>query len=186
MAPNKSHSPSWRSARLIPAFLLVTAPIIAALYLPAPAYIAGLGYVGVFFAALIGTATIFFPVPHAAVVFLAGMKLNLVFVIFAGTLGSSLGELTGYYAATTVVPESRLLHFFHSLRKRAHGHDFLAILIFAAIPLPIFDVAGITAGAIDYPARLFFVACVIGKFIRTTVTALLGRYGAHALAGGAL
>ena len=54
------------------------------------------GYLGLFFVNFIGSASIIFPLPAFAAVFLAGSILNPVLVGIIAAAGCALGELTGY------------------------------------------------------------------------------------------
>lgn len=56
------------------------------------------GYLGVFLANLIGSATIIFPVPSFATTVAVGAFSNPILTAFFSSLGSTIGELTGYFA----------------------------------------------------------------------------------------
>jgi membrane protein YqaA with SNARE-associated domain len=57
---------------------------------------------------------------------------------------------------------------------------FLALIIFAATPLPD-DIAGIIAGFLKYDLKRFFAAVLIGKVIFHLVLAYGGYYGINSL-----
>jgi membrane protein YqaA with SNARE-associated domain len=48
------------------------------------------------------------------------------------------------------------------------------LFLLAAPPNPLFDVAGLTAGALGLPFWLFFVAVLLGRMIRMTIFVLIG------------
>ncbi len=58
--------------------------------------VAAFGYLGVFFASFIGSATVILPAPVFLAIFTAGSVLNPWLVGIIGGFGAALGELTGY------------------------------------------------------------------------------------------
>ena len=53
-------------------------------------------------------------------------------------------------------------------------HGFLSIAVFAFIPNPAFDAAGIAAGALRYAAWRFAFACFLGKTAKFLAIAAFG------------
>lgn len=134
----------------------------------------GLGYLGVFIVAVISNATVILPVPGIAVVYAGGSLLNPLIVALVAGVGEPLGELSGYlagYAGTAIVEDSARLRW---VRRYMERHGFLTLLVLSAIPNPLFDLAGITAGMLRVPVRRFLLACWIGKTIKSLVVAFLG------------
>jgi membrane protein DedA with SNARE-associated domain len=152
----------------------------------------GLGYPGVFIANFLGTATLFVPVPgltaagQALIVALA-RTLNPWGVAFAGSSGMSLAETTAY-AAGRIGRAVREEHgepirgrWGRTLRRAGAFVDrlmlrwgFLTLLVLAAIPNPLFEFAGITAGAVRMNFWRFLLAVAIGKTIRALTLAFVG------------
>jgi uncharacterized membrane protein YdjX (TVP38/TMEM64 family) len=52
---------------------------------------------------------------------------------------------------------------------------FLALFTLSAIPNPFFDVAGLTAGALQYPPHRYWIAVALGKSVVYTVIATVGE-----------
>lgn len=52
---------------------------------------------------------------------------------------------------------------------------FLTLLVLSAVPNPLFEVAGITAGAVRMNFWRFLLAVAIGKTIRALVLVFLGN-----------
>jgi membrane protein YqaA with SNARE-associated domain len=48
-------------------------------------------------------------------------------------------------------------------------------VLFAAVPNPFFDIVGVVAGSLSYPARRFLVACIIGNITKYLLLAFLGK-----------
>jgi uncharacterized membrane protein YdjX (TVP38/TMEM64 family) len=132
------------------------------------------GYPGVFVISLLGNATIILPAPSLALVSVAGSVLNPYLVgLFAGA-GSALGELTGYLAGSSgrAVIQDRERYERMVMWMRRHG--LWVIFVLSIIPNPLFDLAGIAAGALQIPVHRFLLACWLGKTVKTTVFALGG------------
>ena len=119
------------------------------------------GYLGVFIATLIGSATVVLPVPALAIVYVSGSIWNPLLVGLVAGVGDAMGEATGYlagYAGQGLVENSRLYRRFDSWMER---NGFVTILVLSAVPNPFFDLAGIAAGASGFPSKWFFLA---GKY----------------------
>ncbi|VVC01224.1 SNARE associated Golgi protein [uncultured archaeon] len=135
------------------------------------------GYVGVFLVSLFTSATVLVPVPGWAVVIAMSATLNPYLVGIAAGLGSGLGEITGYIIGDGVMDITDPQHKKHIELVRKYG--FAAVFVLAVIPNPLFDVAGIAAGAIRMPMWQFLLAAIAGRIIRFV---LLAYFGAWALA----
>jgi len=134
----------------------------------------GYGYLGVFVISVLGNATVLFPVPSLAVTFAGGGVLNPLFVGLVAGVGEPLGELTGYlagYGGSAVVEEGPR---FQRVRSWMEHHGFLTLLVLSAIPNPLFDVAGVTAGVLRFPLAQFLLACWLGKTAKALAVAYLG------------
>jgi membrane protein DedA with SNARE-associated domain len=151
-----------------------------------------LGYAGIFFANLLSTATVFIPVPgllavgHALIV--SGAEtLNPFAAGFIGGLAMGLGETTAYFsglmaseAARHTQPQApRLLQ--PAVERTIHTVDWLmtrfwapTLFVLSVIPDPIFEFAGITAGATRIGFRRFMAVVVPGNIIRGLLVAYLG------------
>ncbi len=139
-------------------------------------------YVGVFFITLISSATILIPAPGWAVVIGLSRTLDPVMLGIAAGLGSGLGEMTGYIIgagganiASSEKKEEKSPHHYKIL-EIVKKHEDLGVFVLAAIPNPLFDIAGIGAGAIRMPWYRFLIACTLGKIVRYVgFLLLLGR-----------
>ena len=132
------------------------------------------GYPGVFLISLLGNATVILPAPSLAVVFGMGGVLNPFFVGLVAGVGEALGELTGYlagYGGRAVIEDWQM---YHRLEKWMQRNGSATIFVLSTIPNPIFDLAGIAAGALRFPLERFLVSCWVGKTIKTTLFAYVG------------
>jgi len=134
----------------------------------------GYGYLGVFVISVLGNATVLFPVPSLAVTFAGGGVLNPLFVGLVAGVGEPLGELTGYlagYGGSAVIEEGPR---FQRVRSWMERRGFLTLLVLSAIPNPLFDIAGVTAGVLHFPLAQFLLACWLGKTAKALAVAYLG------------
>ena len=133
------------------------------------------GYPGIFVFSLLGNATVFLPAPGYAIVIAAAVILNPLGVGIVAGLGAALGELTGYLAGTTGRASIVNRDAFRRFEPLIQRYDVFAIALLAAIPNPLFDVAGILSGMLRIPAWQFVLAAWVGKSIRFTLLALLSH-----------
>jgi membrane protein YqaA with SNARE-associated domain len=144
-----------------------------------PQELAVFGYPGVFLVMLVSGAGTFFPAPSQAAVLAAGAMWNPLYVGMAAGLGNATGELLGYAAgragAAALNMPQRLgrLSFLHDWLSK---YGFFAILAMALVPNPVFDIIGLLAGSLGYPARRFWIACALGNSIKYAVVARLGGF----------
>ncbi len=158
--------------------LAITALVI--IYRHELARFATYGYVGVFIISLLGNATVILPVPSLLGVFAAGTAFNPLLVGLVAGVAEPLGELTGYlagYGGSAIIENRRLYeHVHHWMRSGDFLSGYVIIFVLSAIPNPLFDLAGIAAGAMRMPLRGFLVSCWLGKTLKATVLAFLGAY----------
>jgi membrane protein YqaA with SNARE-associated domain len=136
-------------------------------------------YFGIFLVSLIGSASIFFPLPSTFVVFAAALFLDPFLLGLVGGLGAAIGEFTGYgigVGGRKLIKKKwkKSMNKTEKLFQKYGG--FLIIAIFAATPLPD-DIVGILGGSLKYPVKKFFIATLIGKLILHWILAYGGFYG---------
>lgn len=164
---------------IIIAFALLLPVIIIANYDAVKAYDwSSLGYVGIFIVMFLTSATVILPLPGLAVATVAGAVANPILIGISGGIGSALGEIIGYltgYGGSQIINGNNVKEY-EKIRKMLTEKDrtFIMLFLFSLIPNPLFDVAGIIAGSIKYPAWKFFLACALGKIIKITIFAYLG------------
>lgn len=168
------------------ASVLVTAAIVLApLVLPIDyAKLGNYGYLGVFLTTLLASATVIFPSMSLAGAWIGGAFLFPPLVGLLAGLGATLGELTGYlagYGGSALVARSR---YYQAVQRFVGRYGLFAIFLFALIPNPLFDLAGMAAGATRIRVWAFLLACFLGKAVRFVVIAYLGRWGNSWLPGG--
>jgi len=103
-------------------------------------------------------------------------SLNPVLLGIAAGFGSGLGELSGYmlgYAGHDAVAKSKV---FYSHSKQVEKYGAPAIFVLAFLPNPVFDVAGIAAGAMKMQWWKFLIATIAGKVLRFILLAYLSLW----------
>jgi len=165
---------SERARRIVALLLAVGISAIVLFFREDLARLATYGYLGIFLVTLLSSATVVVPVPGLALVFAAGASFNPLLVGLAAGLGAGLGELTGYlvgYSGRGVV-ENR--ENYGRIRRWMDRYGAWVILVMSAVPNPVFDVAGITAGVMRIPVGLFLLAACAGNVFKATVAAFAG------------
>ena len=140
------------------------------------------GYPGIFLLAVLANATVVLPAPGLVFVFGAGMlkALSPLGVGVAAGLGATVGELSGYLAGFSgqAVIENRAMY--DRLENWMKRFGPATIVVLAFLPFPIFDLAGVAAGALRMPIHHFMFWCALGKIPKMLLIAYLGAYaGTH-------
>lgn len=176
---------------LIGVLLLLTAFAIAFFYFSANIEsLKSYGYAGLFLINVIGAASILLPSPAGASVIGAGALLEdflgvpaFVWVGLVAGLGEAIGEFSGYaagYGGRLIIQERPGYARVHAWM---HRRGFITMFLMSTIPNPVFDAAGLAAGAVQMPVRKFFVAVLCGKVIKDTWMAAAGGLGVGVIAG---
>lgn len=149
--------------------------------------------IAAFTISFVSNAIPFMTVPYLFIIAQYGALMDSVYakivVSIAGGLGAAVGKLVVFYMGQGVhhiLSEEKRedLEFFVKMFRRSM---FLAVLLFAALPLPD-DLLYIPLGVAGYSPLLFFVAVALGKIFLTSLAVLfgdavgrLGRYLGEAL-----
>ncbi len=177
------------------ALSLALAPGIALLINPdLTDSIEGLGYTSVFLMNLASTATFYFPVPGLtaaaqALISTEGDSARFPWLVgVLGGAGMAVGEVTAYYAGMLGAELVRGRELpgpkrFHGAMQRAiNGVNWLmkrwgmlTLFVLSAIPNPLFEVAGLTAGSVRMQFRRFIISVTGGKIVRGLLLAYYGN-----------
>ena len=142
-----------------------------------------LGYPAVFLISLFGNATLIVPVPAFAVVCTGGTILHPLLVGILGGTGQALGEMTGYIAGFGGQGFFQKGRYYQRINNWVERRGWVAIVLLGLIPNPLFDFAGLAAGALRMPAWKFLTAAAVGKTIRSVIIAYGCAYGIDLLGG---
>jgi len=176
---------AWLKKRAIPILVVLLAiaiTIVLFLYRDKVVALGNYGYLGAFLVCLISNTSIILPVPGIVVLFALGATLNPVLVALVGAAGGTIAEITGFMAGYggrgMVQGGGRVYTLAEGWMKRWGGW---VIFAFAAIPLPILDIAGVVAGVLGYPLWKFLLIVWPGKSIKYIMLVLAGVWGWEAL-----
>ena len=135
----------------------------------------GYGYLGAFVIGFLGNATVILPAPSLALTAALGGVLNPILVGVAAGAGEALGEMTGYLAGISgkeIIENRTRYELVCSYMDRYGGGVFFVL---AAIPNPLFDIAGIAAGVVRFPVWKFLLSAWAGKTLKAILFAGAGR-----------
>jgi len=135
------------------------------------------GYLGAFVLSVIFNATVILPVGNFAFIISLGAIMPVFPLVgLAGGIGAAIGEMTGYLAGYSGRGIIHQQHLYKRLEKWVKRWGMLAIFVLSAVPF-VFDVAGLAAGAMRFPAWKFFIACALGRILTYTFFAWAGAMG---------
>ncbi|MCD6474655.1 MAG: VTT domain-containing protein [Anaerolineaceae bacterium] len=135
-----------------------------------------LAYPSIFAVSIVVNATVLVPIPGVALTTAFGAIFNPYGVALAAGLGASLGELSGYlagYSGQGIIENSKWRDRLFSWMET---NGSWTILVLAFIPNPLFDMAGMIAGALKMRITRFLFWCSIGKILKMLLFALAGNW----------
>lgn len=187
-APVIEHGGTPSSARIAPTYKTILRVVLVIVFVGFTLYIAlnrermtfarfsALGYLGVFLMAWIGSTTVLLPIPHLAFTFTMGSVLVPWWIGLCAGFGDSLGELWGYLAGYAVEDWVDRWKVYPKIERWVRRHGMLTIFLMGAVPMPLFDMAGMAAGATGMPVWKFYLATWSGKTLKAIVAAWAGYY----------
>ncbi|MEN8241443.1 MAG: VTT domain-containing protein [Chloroflexota bacterium] len=132
------------------------------------------GYLGTFLISILANATVIIPAPGLVIVFSMGARFNPLLVGLAAGAGATIGELSGYLAGFSgqgiIEDQRRYNQMVAWMRKNGP----LTVMLLAFIPNPLFDLAGMIAGALKMPVVKFLFWVLIGKVLKMVIFAYAG------------
>ena len=131
------------------------------------------GYIGLFVACFLTNATVFLPASGIAFTISASTVLNPLFSTIIGGVGTACGELISYCcgrAGKNVVEDTP---FLFRIQTYVQKYGVFTVWLFAFLPLPLFDLVGVTAGAGKMPLPKYIIPCMIGKVMKMMVYVFL-------------
>lgn len=162
-------------SKQIKRLLFAMAGLLAALLFSAPYLIfreqlremTVVGYAGLFLACAISNVSVLIPSSATVVVLAAATVLNPWLCILCGGLGTALGEQSSYLCGLVGArgfdaDASRT----GAVREILQKHAFLTVFLFALVPLPVFDIVGLAAGAARVNWVTYTLAAALGKTLK--------------------
>lgn len=133
-----------------------------------------LGYPGIFLVSLLSNATLILPVPPVLFTSAMGAVFNPYFVALAAGTGATLGELSGYAAGFSGQGVIENKNWYTKVTEWMKKYGGLTVLVLAFVPNPVFDIAGMVAGALRMPLWKYLLFSWIGKTAKMLLFALGG------------
>ena len=163
-----------RRLALVVAILIVALIFALRNRLPGPETVA---YPAIFLLSLFGSASVVIPVPGILSVCSGGVLLNPLFVGLVAGIAEAAGEITGYLAGFSGRGMLRNNRMYQRIQPWMRRRGWIAIIVFASIPNPLFDVVGVAAGAVRMPLWQFLGAAWVGKTAKSVAVAYGCAFG---------
>ena len=173
--------PRWRAiVSMLAMVLLVVAAFATMVWLTADPERQGLieglvrspaGLIVLFGLAALSTATLVLPAPGLALTAVAGAAGDPLVVGVVAGLGQAVGELTGYFGGSSgrsLLPDTAAIR---KLSGWVERRGMVVIFALAVVPNPVFDLAGLAAGALRMPLVRYLAAAASGKIIKNVIVA---------------
>jgi len=144
-----------------------------------------LAYILVFILSLLSSATIFVPAPGLAFTLAAATVWNPLLVAIAAGTGDAIGELTSYWVG--YIGERMIVDEHMPAYQKAvawmNGYGVWAIFAVALVPVLLFDLVGMAAGALKIRWWRFLIAAWCGKLLRILLVTCLWQQAAVFIGG---
>jgi uncharacterized membrane protein YdjX (TVP38/TMEM64 family) len=138
-----------------------------------------LGYPGIFLLSLLSNATLILPVPGVLFTSAMGAVFNPLWVALASSTGATIGELSGYLAGFSGQGVIENKKWYTRVTEWMKKYGGITVLVLAFVPNPVFDIAGMVAGALRMPIWKYLLFSWIGK----TGKMLIFAYGGASILG---
>ena len=170
---------TWRGRLIIVS--VVAAISIVAFFVQDQIGVGHLSYGAVAGAVLLASGGLVVPVPALAITCTTATFLHPAAVAIIAGVAGTLGELTGYflgYSGSSVLERRR---FYQRVKGWMRSRGWLLLFVISAVPNPLFDVAGIAAGALRYPLWRYLVFVGLGKQVKFFMIAYACHYSVRGL-----
>ncbi len=171
----------WRLnlVRVLVLLLVVGVTVVLFIFRDKVQQLGALGYPGIFFVSLFSNATLILPVPGVLFTSAMGAVFNPWLVALAASTGATIGELSGYLAGFSGQGVIENRKWYERVTNWMKRFGDITILVLAFIPNPLFDIAGMVAGALKMPLWRYLLWSWIGK----TGKMLLFAFGGATIMG---
>ena len=140
------------------------------------------GYLALFVAAVLSGALFMLPgFGWAAIGAFAIAFENWWLPAIIGTTGQVIGEMYSYFLGYTGSRWIQRNRRYFRIQGFLRIHGFVTILVLAATPNPIFDIAGAVAGAVRFGWQRFIVASWLGRLAKNVAISALAILGADVI-----
>ena len=132
---------------------------------------------------LLASGGLVVPVPALAITCTTATFLNPAVVAIIAGLAGTIGELTGYFLGFSGSGVLERRRFYDRIESWMRKRGWLILFLISAVPNPLFDVAGIAAGALRYPLWRYLVFVGLGKQVKFFIIAYACHYSLQSLKG---
>lgn len=136
-----------------------------------------IAYLLVFVVSLLSSSTIFIPTPGIAFTLAAAAIWNPLLVGIAAGTGDAIGEMTAYwagYVGERIIVDEHMPAYQKASAWMDH-HGAWAVFAVALVPVVLFDLVGLAAGALKIRWWKFLIAAWCGKVPRSMLICYLGQ-----------
>ena len=126
-------------------------------------------FAGSFVLAFVTNFTVAVPIPYNPIVLQMMQATSAPWLVAVTTAaGATLGETSGFLAGRAGRGSFQGTRFAQWIARQLDHpkRAFWVLFLVSAPPFPAFDIAGLVAGAVGVPARIFYPAVFLGRFIR--------------------
>lgn len=148
----------------------------------------GWGYPMLWVISLLRASSVLLPIPGSGLTIAAGAIMDPLWGIpvpiavgVTAATAESIGEFTGYYAGINGGKLMEGRRIYEEIRRWIQKAPFPTMFAMSFAPSPLFDVAGLAAGAARVPIRIFYPAILLGKTCRGILMATAGYYASGIL-----
>lgn len=178
----------YASLALIGVFAVSLAIAFVALGLGEDDITGGWGYPMLWLISGLRASSVILPIPGSGLTIAAGAIMDplwgipvpIAVGVTAGT-AESLGEFTGYYAGINGGKLMKGRRLYEEISRWLRKAPFPTMFVMSFMPSPVFDVAGLAAGAARIPIRIFYPAVLLGKVGRGIAMGAAGFYASDFL-----
>jgi uncharacterized membrane protein YdjX (TVP38/TMEM64 family) len=103
-----------------------------------------------------------------------GAVFSPIGVGLAAAAGATQGEISGSLTGFSGQAVIENMQLYQRMREWMKKNGPLTVLVLAGIPNPVFDLAGVTAGALKMPLTKFLFWCLLGQLIKMLLFAFVG------------
>jgi len=132
------------------------------------------GYLGAFTINGISSASIILPAPGGAVIAVMAQEFNPILIGIAAGIGGCIGGASAYVVGAINASGARKGRWFRWVERGMARFGGLIVFTFALIPILPGDLASLSAGAVRYPLRKYFLYNGIGSVIKMMAIAYVG------------
>jgi membrane protein YqaA with SNARE-associated domain len=168
----------WKK-RLLQIFLMILVialSVVIFIYRDWIALLGIYGYIGAFFIALVGSASLILPVPSWVIIAALGTALNPWLIGLVAAIGGTIGELSGYGLGFGGRIGLEKIPHYERIVNWMRRWGGITIFVLALIPNPLFDIAGAAAGALKYPVWKFMLWGFLGRLPKSIFYAHVGLW----------